>query len=350
MLQFKDISHRYGQQAALEGVTLTAYAGEILCLLGPSGCGKTTLLNLTAGILPLQSGTLTLDGEILASVKNSPPPEARPVGLVFQEGALFPHMRVADNIAFGIMKDPNHAARVADLLEQVGLPGYEDRYPHTLSGGQQQRIAVARALAPKPPILLMDEPFANIDIAMRRRLREDIRLILRARNTITIIVTHDPEEAMEIGDKIAIMDQGRIIQAGRPVDIYNAPKSLAVARMTSDGACVKAQISGGKLITQWGEWPLNCLADTQLRAQGKSKPGKLNLYLRPLSVGLELVKSGEDGFEIIDVRQSGSVQTVVLGSGKNQTLRLHTAPRPSWEIGQKVSLHPKAKTVIAFAD
>ena len=204
-LIFSHISHSYGTSSILDDISLEARPGEILCLLGPSGCGKTTLLNLAAGISPLQTGNISIDGQDLASDQFSLPPEKRPIGLVFQDGALFPHLSVKKNIEFGIVKHPDKSSITSNLLAQVGLAGLEDRFPHTLSGGQQQRVAVARALAPEPRVLLMDEPFANIDIMLRRRLREDIRQVLKSRNCISIMVTHDPEEAMEISDSLAII-------------------------------------------------------------------------------------------------------------------------------------------------
>jgi len=186
-LEFQDIHHRYGAVEALSGISLSVGQGDILCLLGQSGCGKSTLLNLTAGNLALQTGDIRLDGKVLASANHSPPPENRPVGLVFQEGALFPHLTVAQNIGFGVKDKHRRVGIVSELLEQIGLEGFGDRFPHTLSGGQQQRVAVARALAPQPAILLMDEPFASIDIMLRRRLREEIRQILKARHCISIL-------------------------------------------------------------------------------------------------------------------------------------------------------------------
>ena len=230
-LEFQDIHHRYGSVDALSGISLSVEQGEILCLLGQSGCGKSTLLNLTAGNLALQRGKIRLDGEVLVSPNHNPPPEQRPVGLVFQEGALFPHLTVAQNIGFGVTDKQRRGAVVDELLEQIGLDGFGDRFPHSLSGGQQQRVAVARALAPEPAILLMDEPFASIDIMLRRRLREEIRQILKARHCISILVTHDPEEAIETADQIAVMESGVISQLGTAEDLYNEPTSLLVGLM-----------------------------------------------------------------------------------------------------------------------
>ena len=206
-LEFRHIAHAYGGVAALGDVSFIAPAGEITCLLGASGCGKSTLLNLAAGLLKVQAGAVCLGGAVLADAARHPAPEHRPVGLVFQDGALFPHMTIAQNIGFGLPRARH--GEVAGWLEQVGLAGLGARYPHELSGGQQQRAALARAMAPGPEVLLMDEPFASVDIVLRRKLRRDCRMLLRASGTTTLLVTHDPSEALDIADSIAVMERGR---------------------------------------------------------------------------------------------------------------------------------------------
>jgi len=235
-LEFRHIAYAYGHGAsetrALEDISLTAQAGEITCLLGASGCGKSTLLNLAAGLLKVQSGSIHLGGELLADSHTNPPPEDRPVGLVFQDGALFPHMTIAKNIGFGLPKSEQSA--VEGWLELVGLPGLGGRYPHELSGGQQQRAALARAMAPGPQALLMDEPFASVDIVRRRKLRRECRELLRKRGATVLLVTHDPEEALDIADKIAVMDAGMILQFGTPEELRTAPASDDVAAFFDD--------------------------------------------------------------------------------------------------------------------
>ena len=230
-LEFRHIAYAYGHGAsetrALEDISLIARDGEITCLLGASGCGKSTLLNLAAGMLRVQSGSVHLGGELLADGTTNPAPEDRPVGLVFQDGALFPHMTIAKNVGFGLPKSDQDA--VEGWLDLVGLPGLGGRYPHELSGGQQQRAALARAMAPRPQALLMDEPFASVDIVRRRKLRRECRDLLRERGATVLLVTHDPEEAIDIADQIAVMDAGRILQIGTPQELRDAPASDAVA-------------------------------------------------------------------------------------------------------------------------
>lgn len=342
-LEFKNISHKYGTSAALNDINLTAHASEVLCLLGPSGCGKTTLLNIAAGVLKLQGGEIWLGKKRLASPSNCPAPEARPIGLVFQDGALFPHMTVSENIAFGLDRKPDHKAVVANLLDQIGLPDFGQRYPHTLSGGQQQRIAVARALAPAPKVLLMDEPFANIDIALRRQLREDIRQFLKLQNCISIIVTHDPEEAMEISDKIAVMETGHIIQVGRPSEIYHSPKSLSVARLTSDGTAIRAHIKDRKVISDIGAWPMDCLTSQAGIVSGP----EVNLFIRPKGLTPIKVKN-ESGLLIKDVRNTGQVQFLTLETAKGSNYSVQVDIMPEWTAGQSVDLVPRTKSIVAF--
>ena len=340
-LEFQDIHHRYGSVDALSGISLSVEQGEILCLLGQSGCGKSTLLNLTAGNLALQRGKIRLDGEVLVSPNHNPPPEQRPVGLVFQEGALFPHLTVAQNIGFGVTDKQRRGAVVDELLEQIGLDGFGDRFPHSLSGGQQQRVAVARALAPEPAILLMDEPFASIDIMLRRRLREEIRQILKARHCISILVTHDPEEAIETADQIAVMESGVISQLGTAEDLYNEPTSLLVGLMAGEGAILNGQKTGHHVETPFGKFSLD-----QLSLNGASPAGALyRILLRPFTAHLT---PSADGVTVIDVRRTGQSQIVTLQNKAGQTLLLQISSGSDLKPGQAVNIEISNAPVPAF--
>ena len=254
-LEFRHIAHAYDTTPALADVSLTAFAGEITCLLGASGCGKSTLLSLAAGLLDLQAGEIWLGDARLAAPGDSPAPERRPVGLVFQDGALFPHMTIAQNIAFGLPRSARDPANIERWLVRVGLAGLGRRYPHQLSGGQQQRAALARAMAPEPAVLLMDEPFASVDIVLRRSLRRECRLLLRERRATTLLVTHDPEEALDIADRIAVMEAGRIVQVGSPAELYDAPAAPSVGAIFGGAQIIEAEVKGGAYHTAFGFWP-----------------------------------------------------------------------------------------------
>ena len=340
-LTFKHISHAYDGVEALSDIELTAGEGEILSLLGPSGCGKTTLLNLTAGVLPVQAGEILLGGVPLASKHLNPPPEKRPVGLVFQEGALFPHLTVKENIAFGVADKSTHTVLVGELLEQIGLEGFEARYPHTLSGGQQQRVALARALAPQPDVLLMDEPFANIDIILRRRLREQTRRILHDRNCTTILVTHDPEEAMEVSDKIAIMESGKIVQHGTARDLYQDPTSLSVAMLTGGGAVIEAEFKDGSFVTRFGSIAVGKITSAASGVEG----WRGQLFARPHMIGL---KASRKGGTIIDVRHAGHSQFVMIKAITGEPLTLEISRNDDFKVGQTVALSVKAAGLRGF--
>ncbi len=236
-LFLRDIKFGYGRELVLDGVTLAVAPGEIVCLYGPSGCGKSTALRVAAGLERIDEGSVELGGAVLSSSDAHVAPEKRDIGLVFQDFVLFQHMTVAENIAFGLsgLSGKDRRERVAAELAAVGLAGFETRRPPHLSGGQQQRVALARAFARRPKALLLDEPFASIDVALRRRLRGDLRRMLKERAAPAIVVTHDAEEAAELGDRIAIMRRGRIIEDQSPEQLWTAPRTPEGA-LVSPGA------------------------------------------------------------------------------------------------------------------
>lgn len=339
-LEFKGLTHTYGREKVLDGINLTAKRGEVTCLLGPSGCGKTTLLRLAAGLMPLQAGEIVLDEIVMASSSLFLPPEKRPVGLVFQEGALFPHLSVAANIAFGLTgSEAEKQTRIAELLPKIGLAGFEDRFPHTLSGGQQQRVALARALAPAPKVLLLDEPFANIDSQLRRGLREETRRMLKASDTAVVLVTHDPDEALEMADKIAIMDAGRIVQFGDPQELYDTPATIEVARMFGSGQSLTGTLEGDSLETAFGVWPKSCLTS------GQRVEGKLELVVRQDAFDCTPV---DDGRPVVDVRSAGQVQLIFVEGVDGEILRVEVSRAQVLEVGARVSLKPANKSVFSF--
>ena len=231
-LELAEVTHRFDETLAVDDVSIDVEPGELVCLLGPSGCGKTTLLRLAAGLETLQTGRIAIGGNTVAEggAARQLAPEKRGVGLMFQDYALFPHLTVARNIGFGLGNGSRDGAWVARALADVHLEHLGDRYPHTLSGGQQQRIALLRALAPDPGILLLDEPFSGLDEHLRQRVRQETRSILAESGATTLMVTHDPEEAMYLADRIVVLNHGRVVQDASPVDIYTTPADPFVVR------------------------------------------------------------------------------------------------------------------------
>lgn len=341
MLVFEDISYAFDQQPTLADVNLTAKRGEITCIIGPSGCGKTTLLRLAAGLLATQSGRVLLDDTVLSAAGQDKVPEARPVGLVFQEGALFPHMDVRANIGFGLRgAKQDNQARVDELLAQVGLEELGSRYPHTLSGGQQQRVALARALAPKPSVLLFDEPYANLDEQRRMRLREQARNMIRQSNAVGVFVTHDPQEVLELGDQIAVMDQGRILQVGTPQEVYDHPARHYVARLFGTAQSFRARLTDQGVETPFGQWPRAALGNSG------SHNGEIELVIRPES--LQLVPDDTADLEIIDIRLSGPDSLVIIRAPGEQIVRV-AVPRPhTYGIADRIRLTPQEGRLFAF--
>ncbi len=254
-LEFENICHAFaGNGETLSCINLTAEPGEVLCLLGPSGSGKTTLLRIAAGIESQTSGRILMNGREIAGPGAFLPPERRSIGLVFQDFALFPHLTILDNVRFGLNAlshgEAVKEARIA--LARVGLADYESVYPHTLSGGEQQRVALARALAPRPAVLLMDEPFSGLDSRLKDSVRAETLAILRESRATAIVVTHDAEEAMRMGDRIALLRDGRLVQAGGGEELYKRPASLFAAGFFSEINTFDAVVANGKAATPLG--------------------------------------------------------------------------------------------------
>ena len=247
----------YGDLPVVQDVTFQVEKGHILALLGPSGCGKTTTLRLVAGFEILNSGSVAIDGALVAGGGLHVPPEKRRVGMVFQDYAIFPHMSVAQNVGFGLPRSAGQQQRVAKMLDFVGLDGLGERMPHELSGGQQQRVALARALAPEPSVLLLDEPFSNLDATLRAEVRHEVKDLLRRSATTAVFVTHDQEEALFIGDEIAVMNKGHLEQVGTAEEVFHHPQTRFVAEFVGQTDMLPGRALGQELETPLGRLPLD---------------------------------------------------------------------------------------------
>jgi ABC-type Fe3+/spermidine/putrescine transport system ATPase subunit len=291
-LSISNIVKSFDETLALDGVSLLLAEGEILALLGPSGCGKSTLLAIVAGLEEADAGTVSWQGADLAKV----PPHKRGFGLMFQDYALFPHMPVGANVAFGLrmagMSKAAQQERVSEVLDLVGLPGFETRQVTELSGGEQQRVALARALATKPSLLMLDEPLGSLDRALRERLLEDLREILRTAGQTSLYVTHDQEEAFALADRVAVMRRGQVAQVGSPQEIYCRPNSVFVARFVGLNNILPGEVRGGQLSTPIGTFPIKATVD-----------GPVEVLLRPDQAALN-----GDG----EVQMSGFVEEVTF--------------------------------------
>ncbi len=278
-LALQEVSHHYGTTRALDDITLNLEPGELVCLLGPSGCGKTTALRIAAGLEALQRGRVLIDGQIVADGRRNAPPEQRNLGLVFQDFALFPHLSVFHNVAFGLKgrSAGEVRQRVGDVLAKVGMASHADAYPHMLSGGQQQRVALARALAPNPRVMLLDEPFSGLDLQLRGEVRDDTLHLLKNQGTTTLLVTHDPEEAMFMADRIALMRDGKIAQIGAPIELYNAPKNPFVVRFFGEVNRIEGVARGGRVSTPFGE----------IGADGIGDDSAVEVLIRPEALRLQ---------------------------------------------------------------
>ncbi len=262
-LTFDRVERHYPGSQALAGFSLDIAPGEVVCLLGPSGCGKTTLLRVASGIERPTGGRVLINDFEVAGPLRFVPPEKRNVGLMFQDFALFPHLTIRDNVAFGLKALPREdAAREAmAALARVGLERYADDYPHILSGGEQQRVALARAIVPRPAVMLMDEPFSGLDVQLRERMQEETLQLLRETRATCLIVTHAPAEAIRLGDRIAVMRAGRLVQAGKAEDLYRSPADLFTARLFSEINEIPMSVEGSALRTPIGIFVVPELGD-----------------------------------------------------------------------------------------
>ena len=309
-LAVSGLRHVYGSHVAVDDVSWQAGAGEAVCLLGHSGCGKTTLLRLIAGLEVPTAGRVLLDGQTVSGPDTFVPPERRRIGLVFQDYALFPHLSVLDNVRFGLpdRRGPDSRALAEAALARVGLARHAGSHPHMLSGGEQQRVALARALAPQPRVLLMDEPFSNLDRRLRDQVRDDTMALLRESGTTAVVVTHDPEEALRIADRIVLMHAGRVAQEGSPEVLYHQPASLFAARFFSDLNRIPGQRDARGIATALGLFPATGPADAAS-----------DIYLRPQDI--HLVPAADD-----DTTAGQITRRVFLGHGQALHVRVPGLP------------------------
>lgn len=316
-IRARDLTRSYGDAVALDHFSLDVWEGGVVTLLGPSGCGKTTALRVIAGF-ENADGAVEIHGRKVLDQGIFIPPEKRNVGMVFQDYALFPHMTVAGNVAYGLPKG-ERAMRMGQVLELVGLTGLEDRMPNELSGGQQQRVALARALAPKPEVILLDEPFSNLDASLRDRVRRELRMILTEARTTAVFVTHDQEEALATSDIVAVMREGRVLQADTPGHLYSNPADPWIAEFLGDADVLESEARDGRVETPIG------LFETELL-------GRVSVIVRPENVQISLgetpnaVVSGSEFF--------GHDQLVTLALHGGTMVRARIGPRPVYRVGQ----------------
>jgi iron(III) transport system ATP-binding protein len=297
-LVVEGVRHAYGKHVVVDGVSLAVAPAEILCLLGPSGCGKTTTLRIIAGLEEMQEGRIAIDGSVVANGRVGVPPERRRVSLLFQDFALFPHLTVLENVAFGLsdLAPKDRATRAREVLGQVDMLDYASAYPHVLSGGQQQRIALARARAPRPRVMLLDEPFSNLDARLRVQLRDLVLHVLKNSTASTLLVTHDSEEAMFLGDRIAVMREGRIVQIGRPETLYTNPVDPFVASLFGEVNRIDGIVGAGHVATPLG----------RLCTPGLADGTRVEVMIRPEAISLVDPGGDHPAATVVAARMLGS--------------------------------------------
>jgi iron(III) transport system ATP-binding protein len=339
LLEVANLHHAYGDQAVVRGLSFALPRGAIGCLLGPSGCGKTTVLRCIAGFEAVQEGEIRLNGKVVSRAGAAVPPEKRRIGMVFQDYALFPHLRIADNIAFGLHRagTDERAGRLRELAELVRLSEVLWKYPHEISGGQQQRVALARALAPRPELLLLDEPFSNLDVELRERLSLEVRDIIRASGATAILVTHDQHEAFAMADEIGVLHQGRIQQWDSAYNLYHRPANRFVADFVGQGVFLPAKPRGANEL----EIELGVL-----KSEKAAAAGAVEVLLRPDDVvhddaaptQAEVVHKAFRGAEIL--------YTLRLASGR-KVLAL-VPSHHNHALGERIGIRLDVDHVVAF--
>jgi iron(III) transport system ATP-binding protein len=350
-LEVTSLAHRFGNRVILAGVGFSLEAGDIGCLLGPSGCGKTTVLRLIAGFMPPDEGEIRIHGERVSQPGFAVPPESRQIGMVFQDYALFPHLTIARNVAFGLrhLDADARTARVEEMLDTVGLAGRAKAYPHELSGGQQQRVALARALAPRPRLLLLDEPFSNLDVELREKLALEVREILKQEGITALLVTHDQHEAFAMADQIGVMNEGRIQQWDTPYNLYHQPANRFVANFIGQGVLLPGTVRGANQVEielgmLEGVSPAKCDGDTCLiYGDGAA----VEVLIRPDDIQHDDASLLLAEVERRAFRGAEFVYTLKLASG---TRLLALVPsHHNHAIGEKIGIRLEVDHVVAFA-
>ena len=333
-LNCQSLVKRFGPISAVNTVDLSIQRGSIQALLGPSGCGKTTLLRLIAGFDIPDQGQIEMNGRILFGSRDWVPPQKRMVGLVFQDYALFPHLNVESNIGFGLPNSKEKKSRIANLLEMVGLNGLGSRMPHELSGGQQQRVALARSLAPEPNLLLLDEPFSNLDPGIRAKVRSEMKRVIQSLQITTIFVTHDQEEALSMAEEVAVMIEGKVLQVGHSINMYHHPSSREVANFLGEANFLPGEAAKGYANCELGRFAINT-----------SLQGPVEVMIRPEDIKISEDPEGIADVVSIDYYGHGQMVVAQLASGLLIKVRMLSGVRI--KAGQRLNLQVK-NTAVAF--
>lgn len=355
-LSFEAVERRYGDGLALKGVSLAIAPGEVLCLLGPSGCGKTTLLRIASGIEKPSAGRVLINDREVAGPNRFVPPEERGVGLMFQDFALFPHLTIIENVAFGLKGLPRETAtrEAMAVLARVGLESYASAYPRVLSGGQQQRVALARAIVPRPAVMLMDEPFSGLDVQLRDSMQEETLALIRETRATSLIVTHHPEEAMRMGDRIAVMQAGRLVKVGTAEELYRQPGELFVARLFSEINEVPYRVSKGAIETPIGTLAAPGVADGAeavlcIRERGLVLSAPQYVGGRGPAAGQASGTGNGLAGRVLHVKFLGDVALVeVAVAGFDHPLRARVRELEGWRRGAEVRVAIDAARALVF--